>query len=151
MKLGPLDQIICPSPYTRIHFYSIIHIFLVRLFWDMVSLCQTGSTGTVKAEAIIGISSSFLLEARFSTTLHLSTLFHNNFSNIAIPYSYSAFVIACQKTLNQKEHRDCHRCNTHEDFTYPTCWGTPPLSTQTGGETQDKERTHWLFLCKGWT
>lgn len=28
--------------------------------------------------------------------------------------------------------------------------GEPHLSTQAGGETQNKERTHFLYLCKGW-
>lgn len=53
-----------------------------------------------------------------------------------------------QKTLTHKDHRDRHCCKPQEVFYYSNMLGTF-LSTQTRGETQNKERTQFLYLCKG--
>ena len=45
---------------------------------------------------------------------------------------------------SHKDHRDCHRCKTHEDLTYPTCWGTP--SQHAGWRRDPEQRKNTLFI-----
>ena len=59
-------------------------------------------------------------------------------------------VVACQKTLIHTKSTETPTVAKRIRILLIQHVGEPPLSTQAGGETQNKERTHFVYLCKGW-
>ena len=58
-------------------------------------------------------------------------------------------VVACQKTPTHTKTTESAIVVKRMRILLIQHVGEPPLSTQAGGETQNKERTHFLYLCKG--
>ena len=58
-------------------------------------------------------------------------------------------VVACQKTFTHTKTTEIAIVAKHMSILLIQHVGEPPLSTRARGETQNKERTHFLYLCKG--
>lgn len=58
-------------------------------------------------------------------------------------------VVVYQKTLTHQDHRDRrrrHHCRMHEDFTYPTCWGTPSQHAGWRRDPEQRKNTRFISL-----